>query len=87
MASQKLQVSRAALVVPSNTVDIPFVGYPSGPTLPCVIYTGTGGDIKVMTDGGDEVTFVSTNPGTFLPVQVNRVYATGTSASNILALW
>ena len=87
MATQKLQVSRAAAVTPSDTVDIPYVGYPSGPTLACVIYTGSGGDIRVMTDGGDDVTFVSTNPGTFLPVQVNRVFATDTTATNILALW
>jgi len=53
----------------------------------CVLYTGTGGNIRVLTSSGADLTFAGTVAGTFLPVQVKRVFATGTAATNILALW
>ena len=83
---QKLQAGRAAAVTPSNTVDIPSV---SGGTSNngCVLYVGGAGDLKVDTVGGDAVTFVAVPAGSFIPVQVKRVYATGTSATSIVALW
>ena len=52
-----------------------------------VLYIGTAGDLKVETVAGDEVTFVGINTGAFFPVHVKKVFATGTSASNIIALW
>jgi hypothetical protein len=53
-----------------------------------VLYIGTAGDIRVTTVAGDDVTFVGINTGTFFPVQVLKVWATGgTTASNIIALW
>jgi hypothetical protein len=52
-----------------------------------VLYIGTAGNLKVTTVAGDEVTFVGINTGAFFPVHVKKVWATGTSASNILALW
>lgn len=86
MANQKLQVERAAAVIPSDTVNISYVG---GGTIdwPCVLYVGTGGDLRVMTAGGDDVVFTGVVSGAFLPVQVIRVYSTNTTASNIVALW
>lgn len=88
MAVQKLQAGRAAAVTPSNTVDIPSVSTQDGSgNNGCVLYVGTGGTLKVTTIGGDEVTFTGIVSGTFVPVQVIRVWATGTSASNIVALW
>jgi hypothetical protein len=83
---QKLQAGRAAAVTPSNTVDIPSV---SGGTSNngCVLYVGGAGDLKVDTIGGDAVTFVAVPAGSFIPVQVTRVYATGTTATSIVALW
>ena len=83
---QKLQAGRAAAVTPSNTVDIPSV---SGGTSNngCVLYVGGAGDLTVDTVGGDAVTFVAVPAGSFIPVQVTRVYSTGTSATSIVALW
>lgn len=52
----------------------------------CVLYVGTGGDVKVTTAGNDVVTFVGIQNGSFLPVQVVKVWNIGASA-NILALW
>ena len=51
-----------------------------------VLYVGTAGDVAVITNGGDEVTFTGVPAGTFIPVQVKRVKSTGTTASTILAL-
>lgn len=88
MSYQKLQANRASLVTPSDTVNIPSLSSESGtPNRGCVLYIGTGGDLKVLTIGGDEVTFTNFQDGSFLPVQVVRVFATGTTASNIIALW
>lgn len=53
----------------------------------CVLYIGTGGSLKVETHSGNQVTFVNVLGGTFLPVQVLKVFSTGTSAANIVALW
>ncbi len=85
MAYQKLQAGRAASVTPSDTAKIPSVS--GGTNNGCVLYIGGAGNVKVETVGGDEVTFVGINTGTFLPVQVVKVFATGTSATNVLALW
>lgn len=85
MAYQKLQVGRAASVTPSDTANIPSVS--GGTNNGCVLYVGGAGNLKVETVGGDEVTFTGISTGAFLPVQVVKVFSTGTSATNILALW
>ena len=85
MSYQKLQVGRAAAVTPSDTENIPSIN--GGINNGSILYVGEAGDIKVLTTGGDEVTFVGVNPGTFMPVQVLRVFSTGTTADSIVALW
>jgi hypothetical protein len=88
MAYQKLQVSRAAAVTPSDTVDIPSVSTQDGTgNNGCVLYVGVGGDVKVTTAGGDTVVFTGLLAGMFVPVQVLRVWAADTTATNIVALW
>lgn len=52
----------------------------------CVLYVGTGGDVKVTTAGNDIVTFVGIQNGSFIPVQVIKVWNIGASA-DIVALW
>tara|TARA_R100001244_G_scaffold118755_4_gene88441 strand:+ start:1105 stop:1371 length:267 start_codon:yes stop_codon:yes gene_type:complete len=88
MAYQKLQAYRAADVTPSDTVDIPAVSTAGGEgNNGCVLYCGVAGNIRVLTVGNDDVTLVGVNTGAFLPLQVKRVFATGTTSTNILALW
>ena len=88
MAYQKLQASRAAVVTLSDTVDIPNISDQSGRgNNGCVLYVGTGGDLRVLTAGGDDVVFTGFPDGGFLPVNVVRVFSTNTTAANILALW
>jgi len=53
----------------------------------CVLYIGTGGDLRVITGGGQDVIFKNILGGTFLPVQVLKVFAEDTGASDIVALW
>lgn len=88
MAYQKLQAYRAAAVTPSDSVDVPSVSTQDGSgNNGCVLYIGGDGDLKVTTSGGDTVTFVGLTAGSFVPVQVVRVWATGTNATDIVALW
>lgn len=81
----KLQTGRAKAVTPSDTANIepPF----NGPNLGCVLYVGGSGNLRVLTVGGDDVTFVNIPAGYSLPVQVVRVFATNTTATSIIALW
>jgi len=51
------------------------------------IYVGGEGDVSVVTAGGSSVTFSAIAAGTVLPVIVARVMATGTTATDIVALW
>lgn len=53
----------------------------------CVLYAGSGGNIRVLTTGNDDITFVGIAPGAFVPVQVKRVFLSGTGPSDIIALW
>ena len=85
MAYEKLQVSRAAAVTPSDTDNIPSLC--GGAYNGWVLYVGGAGNVRVLTAGSDDVTFTGVNAGTFLPIQVLRVYSTSTTATTILALW
>jgi len=88
MAYQKLQAYRAAAVTPSNTATIPSISAQGGAgNNGCVLYVGVAGDVKVTTAGGDDVVFTGILAGSFIPVQVTKVFATGTTATNIVALW
>jgi hypothetical protein len=86
MSYQRLQVGRAAAVTPSDTVNIPSVNGGTREEGP-VLYIGGSGNIRVLTEGGDDVIFYGVMAGTFLPVHVVRVFATSTTATNIVALW
>lgn len=85
MAYQKLQQSRAAVVTKSDTVDIPNPG--NGQVEGCVLYVGTGGVLRVLTAGGDDITFTNIPNGFLSTFQVVRVFSTDTTANNIVALW
>ena len=88
MSYQKLQANRAVVVTPSDTANIPSLSSEAGtPNRGCVLYVGKKGDLEVLTVGGDKVNFTNIQDGSFLPVQVVRVYDTGTTADNIIALW
>lgn len=52
-----------------------------------VLYVGNAGDITVTTSGNDIVVFANVQAGTFIPVNVIKVWSNVTNASSILALW
>ena len=81
-----VQSGRAAAITPSDTVNIPSVSGGTN-TEGCILYVGGTGVIKVLTIGGDEVFFHGVPAGTTLQVRVLRVFATGTTATNLVALW
>lgn len=88
MAYQKLQGRIAAAVTPSDTLNIPSPSTEDGSgNNGCVLYIGVTGDLKVTTVGGNDVTFVNVQGGTFFPIQVIKVFSTGTTATNIIAIW
>jgi hypothetical protein len=52
------------------------------------IYAGASGDVKVdMANGDSAVTFTGLAAGIVHPLSVKRIYATGTTATSIVALY
>ena len=51
------------------------------------LFVGTSGNIAVNMADGSSVTFANVQSGQFLPIRVKRILATGTTATNILALY
>lgn len=84
MAVQNLQHAHGALVYPSDTETLQQ-DLSTNNRATC-LYVGVGGSVRVLTYGGDDVTFVGISSGSFIPVLVSKVFATGTTASSILAV-
>ena len=63
----------AAAVTPSATVDLTWVSRG--------IYVGGAGNLNVIMQGGQTVSFVGVPAGTLLPIRVSRVLATSTATS------
>lgn len=53
----------------------------------CFLYVGGTGNVSVVTIGNDIATFFAVPAGTTLPVQVLKLRSTGTTATNVVALW
>jgi hypothetical protein len=52
------------------------------------LYVGVAGDVTVTMAGGEaNILFKAVPAGTVLRIRVSRVWATGTTATNITALW
>lgn len=66
-----------AAVAPSDSADLPEVG---------IIYVGVSGHISVTTDDGSDLVFKN-HPVGYVPGLIKRVKATGTTATDMLALY
>ena len=64
-----------------------YTVYKQAETGGAILYVGGAGDIKLTTSSGSILTFNGLNAGTFVPVQTIKVFSTGTTATNIIALW
>lgn len=68
----------AAAVTPSDTTVLPTTR---------ALWVGIAGNVAVvMSDDQNSITFVGVQAGSILPIQVTKVLATGTTATNIIAL-
>lgn len=68
----------AFAVTPSDSADLPAPAR--------ALYVGGSGNVRINDTGNGAVTFVGVAAGSILPVMARRVYATGTTATNIVAL-
>jgi hypothetical protein len=50
------------------------------------LYIGGAGSVRISDTGNGAVTFANVPAGVILPVMARRVWATGTSATNIVGL-
>lgn len=69
--------SNALEITPSDTADLPFVSR--------AIYVGAPGDLRVLTQGGQDITYKALS-GTKI-LRVERIFATGTTATDIICEW
>ncbi len=69
----------AADITPNDSTDLG--------TVTRAIYVGGAGNVAVTMKNGTSVTFTAPPVGTILPVRATRVLATGTTATNLVALW
>jgi hypothetical protein len=88
MATFNLQAFNAQVVTPNDSQNLvlsgsSIVGIDNGACL----FIGTGGNVTITTIGGQTVTLTNLADGVFIPIQVKKVFATGTTASGILALY
>lgn len=67
-------------VTPSDTGDLP-----NGPCRS--IYVGVTGDVTMVPSKSGQSVLFKAVPVGILPVQCSRIYATGTTATNIVALY
>lgn len=68
----------AEVVTPSDTVELAQYSR--------ALYVGTGGNVAAVIDG-TAITFTGVPAGSILPIRTNRVNATNTTATNIVALY
>lgn len=71
--------TRATPVVPSDTVDLPNIGK--------ALYVGTGGTIVMIGAGGSTPrTWLNVPDGAMIPFRASRIFATGTTATDMLVI-
>lgn len=83
------QAFNAEVVTPNDNADLTLSGgaITEGSNNGACLYIGTGGNVTVTMIGGQVVTFVNVVDGTFMPIQVRKVWASGTDAADILSLY
>jgi hypothetical protein len=75
--------SISAPITGADAVDLTSTDYTT--TIPTrAVYVGTAGDLKVTTADGDTVTYANCPAGRH-PIQVTKIFKTGTGALGIIA--
>lgn len=88
MPVYQLQAYNFEEITPNDNANISIGGIPISDSIESgvCLYVGVGGDIKVTSIGGQIATFQNVASGSFLPIQVKRLWQTGTNATGIIAL-
>lgn len=68
-----------AQVTPDDSNDLGYVTR--------AVYIGGAGDVHVTLKYGAEITLRGVGAGTVLPIRVSRVWASNTTATDLVALW
>lgn len=68
----------AAAVTPNDSTDLTYTSR--------ALFIGAAGTVSVITAGGQTVSFTCP-AGAILPLCINRVRSTGTTATGIVAIW
>jgi hypothetical protein len=76
----------AYLVTPSNTVNLPNAGLYARPAADG-FSVGVTGDVSALLATGASYTWVAVPANTNIPIRITRINSTGTTATNILALY
>lgn len=71
------QAIKSVDVTPDDSQDLAIIG--------AIIFVGGGGNLEVTTVSGDTVIYKNLPDAYTLPVQVRRVKATNTTATDIIA--
>jgi len=69
----------AEVVAPSDATDLDFLAR--------ALWVGGAGNVSVVMMDGNTVVFTGVAAGTLLPIRFSRVNATGTTATNMVALF
>ncbi len=69
----------AIAVGPSDAADLPYTTR--------ALYVGTGGNLTVRMAGQTTTVVFRNLPVCLLPIRVDRVMASGTTANDIIAMW
>ena len=77
------QGTTGEIVTPSDSTDITG----SNANTPATLFVGVGGNIDVVTLGGSTLLLKNIADGSFLPIQVTRVKATNTTATDMVAIF
>jgi hypothetical protein len=76
--SENYQVpSRAGAIVKSDTLE----------TFGSALYVGGAGNVVMVTEGGDTVTFTGVPAGTTLVIRFKQIRSTDTTATNMVRMW
>lgn len=76
--------SKAVSVTPADGADLTSQSGINGTKY---LYVGVSGDVSAVTVSGDVVTFKALAAGVFHPISVRRIKSTGTTATDILAVY
>lgn len=73
--------------IATNAADIDISGGDATLSPTACVFVGVGGDIVVdAEDSGTQITFKNLPSGSFVPVACSKVYQSGTTATDLVAI-